>query len=626
MCKHQFSDPEKKCPHPHYGKSDYCIFHHGNVEKKKQVFSPALEAFLTSAEEDPGVQVFDMEGFIFPEIHFINRGFKKSVDFKAAQFSDTAYFWKAQFSGNADFRTAQFSGNAYFRATQFSGNADFREAQFSGNADFWATQVSGNANFREAQFSGNADFREAQVSGNAVFRATQFSGNADFRATQFSGNADFRSTQFIERSDFKYAVFHDEANFTEARFAFQKSLESTGIIFEGAVLEAAHLWGIDTLEGYQFNDAFLLGVSLAGKSICRCDFTGAVLKNIHTDGWRLDEETNTLTRFIYTDYRVESVTDEGGSTYKIYSPVEESRVPADGEFGGHDNPHFTLETYFYRPHLWNTSLNLPYLHRQAFLEYLSFFEHFAKIKNDLDVTVYKYPEGKKVRLSLEVEDETLQPQVEELLREYVNYIFKPLESIETEVVFRNPQLEESQKTELITDLKHSLGIVQHKMGFKFKQLSGLERKQTAQGLLQLTSPELKGIDELLAEQEILRHLVQLSITTFNARQIEVAATASARAEGINKTEAGFTIDRFTDVLDEIKGEIEEKWLACFQSELERIKVSLEADKIEEAKGRWETTWNWIKEMTSELSKYERIVQFAKMVSIALDGGDLGLVP
>ena len=95
-------------PHPHYGKSDYCIFHHGNVEKKKQVFSPALEAFLTSAEEDPGVQVFDMEGFIFPEIHFINRGFKKSVDFKAAQFSDTAYFWKAQFSGNADFRTAQF--------------------------------------------------------------------------------------------------------------------------------------------------------------------------------------------------------------------------------------------------------------------------------------------------------------------------------------------------------------------------------------------------------------------------------------------------------------------------------------------------------------------------------------
>ncbi|MEM8559989.1 MAG: hypothetical protein AAGG50_19405 [Bacteroidota bacterium] len=340
----------------------------------------------------------------------------------------------------------------------------------------------------------------------------------------------------------------------------------------GAVLEAAHLWGIDTLTRYDLRDAFVLGVSLAGKALVDCDFTGAVLKNVHTDGWQPDAQTLANTTYIYTDYEVVEEPDDDGTMRQVYRPLPESRVPADGTFGDADNPGFTLATYLSTPYRWNRALKFPRKLRQALLDYLNGFQHYAEtIAGVEDLEVHPFKEGQKIRLQFEVREEAQRSEVEALFEEYVQHAFRPVDQLREAVAFRNPDLSEQEKAIFLADYEEQVASTQRKAVQRYRQIEAAEQSEVAVRLAKLTGrPEDAAAIQQALSGTLIINAPQYQITAGGGdANVQIAVQIQNYPVAANDLD---DLDVLLDAVDELEAKQKEQvaeQIAALRAELQR---------------------------------------------------------
>ncbi len=483
----------KKCTHPVY-KDGFCIFHHPDIEGKKDLFHKALEDFIKKCESDDRIRGYDFTGFQFPEISFVNKKFIKYTDFSGSIFSGVAIFDKNTFSGDAYFNgskfsgytifigstfsrdaifsRSKFSGDTYFRGSKFSRDAYFKNIKFFRDSDFSENTFSEFAYFTGSKFSRKAYFRESRFLKDAVFIGSAFSGYTDFKGSIFSrdavfidnkffNNTDFIGTFFYNKTDFSGTVFRSFINFNESYIKMLKDINGQGINFERTVIEESVFWNINELEGYSFKNSFLLSISFADKELINCDFTGAVLDAVRTRGWKPDEATVSNTKYIYTDYEIEMELDENGLERKNYKAKEESRIPADGNFGEGDNIGFTIRDYLLEPYKWSYALNAPSVLRTAVINYVHFFTDFIRTTEGKDIEFNTKREGNKIRVEFSTGTKEDKVLLDEKFKEYVNNINKRFEDIKFD--FRNPAVSDIEKSILISDYKAQIAILQNKV-------------------------------------------------------------------------------------------------------------------------------------------------------------------
>ena len=641
----------------------------GDLKKNEELYQETVDAYIQACNEDEEITTYNFRELTFPKISFYKVYFIKAADFggttfsgdisfihaiflgevdfisatfladadfnsvafsinasfRDATFSGEVYFSYATFSGEVSFREATFSTDAYFREAVFSDEAYFISATFSGYADFSYASFFAEVSFREAVFSGDASFSLASFSAEAYFSYVTYSGEADFRSSTFLGSANFISATFSADTDFSEAKFeqrtfldncsfYDELHFESAKFAFLKLPPSHAgedeykpIRMDSTILEAAHLWSIDTLNHYSFKNAFILGVSLAGKSLNNCNFTGAVMKRVFTDGWNPDEETIKNTSYIYTDYRVVDKKDVGGNIKKMYVPLEESRVPADGFFGKGSNAGFTIKEYFYKPHEWNYALDLPAEMRTTILNAVQFFREYAEKAKNEHVDIETRTEGSKLRVIFQVESEEDRERVEGLFKEYVEKLFSVDEFI---VEFENPSLEEYEKAELqrrTTFLQNSTLIeTAHQM-----QLTQGAKEKFEEFLLPIVQAEDRIMTYSMRLLESAGKIGTKQVTAISAAKANAEAFASAKAT--QKTEITYKLGDFIDALDALNEELGERKVKRIQEDLEDVIKEVRANKEAEAKSRWEVTWSAIREITDFASKFPKVYELGHIV-------------
>jgi len=165
-----------RCGYPDCGREvkreGWCIFHLPNKsEVEASEFSVQLFAEKERAERDPGIEVIDFRGFIFPPGFMLPRGteVKKNVNLTKAIFEGIAHFSEVKFSGDALFDGATFSGDAWFGEATFSRDARFGGATFS-DVRFVRAVFAGGVFYAGCRFSRFADFRYVKFGDQAVFR------------------------------------------------------------------------------------------------------------------------------------------------------------------------------------------------------------------------------------------------------------------------------------------------------------------------------------------------------------------------------------------------------------------------------------------------------------------------
>ena len=622
----------------------------GKVDFREAAFTG--RAFFNNATFKSEV---DFREVAFSGAHFISTTFKNNVyfnsavfsgeaDFREVTFSDSAYFISASFhvdtdfreaafSGLADYREAAFLGLAYFNSTSFSGLADFREVKFSGLADFREAKFSGLADFREAKFSGSADFSSTMLLGDANFSRTFFMEDADFNYATFFGFADlsytwfsglayfisarftrstsFSSALFLNRVQFNNCTFQDEVHFDEALFAFLKHPPGSAgkdeyepIILEKAVLEAAHLWGIDTLSHYIFRDSFILGVSLAGKTLNNCDFTGAVMKRVFTDGWQPDKATIKNTKYIYTDYKKEEQVDEEGNTREAYVALEESRVPADGFFGEGSNAGFTIKDYFHRPYEWNYALPLPPEFRNTILQTIRFFQEYLLKTRGEEVDIMTQKEGGKIRLVFMVEKEADREHVEPVFKDYIRKLFDPLNDFEVE--FHDVALSDFEKAELQRKVSLMQRDTRAEIAFR-RELALIEKRdeefvaKITEALTPIVTSDNQFIIKLI---EASKPSGNIQVTQQNTQQVEQNVTVT------NTTEIRLELGDLSDILEEAFEKSGNKKFDRLRKEVDELLEKVDTLPKEEAGSRFMAVAKKVADITGFMSDLPAAAEFA----------------
>lgn len=474
------------CHRPVHQDHGFCVFHSKKVEEKRKAFLTALTGYIENVEGNEEQKTYEFIGFIFPEIHFHNIIFKKDADFRESQFSGFADFSGSKFLGLADFRESQFAGNVTFRDSQFAGKVTFTRCDFASKTNFINCQFSGTIDFTNNQLHGNTDFRMskylryANFCDNKFYRYTnfgesQFIGNSDFSRNQFSMTTCFMKIKFFQRFECSQAVFHNEVFFSNTHFAYLKNVgggETTGMHWEGAVLQEASLWGIKELTNHSFRDAFLLSISLAGKRLVNCDFTGAVFDAVHTRGWEPDPATLDNTKYIYTDYTVEPDPDNPERT--LYTPVLESRVPGDGEFGVGPNAGFTLKEFLKQPFVWSITPNIPLHLRTAVGNYFRFFADYVRVTEGIPVDIATHAEGQRIRVEFRCETATDKEHIKPWFEKYLLLLKQKPEDIRPEN--HNPAATADEREMMIIDLRHQVSTLQTKISYTERLLQKEEEK------------------------------------------------------------------------------------------------------------------------------------------------------
>lgn len=443
------------------------------------------------------------------ESNFSFTSFAGQTDFNFSSFSGNADFSSASFAGDADFSFASFTGYTNFSFNSFTGYANFgyasftwyvdiSSALFAGNADFVSASFARNADFSSASFVGPTDFGDASFSGYAYFRSASFTGYANFSSAKFADVLDFTNVVCKERVDFKGATFTNEVRMEGAEMSFLKNLDAKGVDLSEAVLEETHFYGIPTLERYNFRGAFLLSLSLAGKSLVGCDLSGAVIGGVHTQGWQPDADTLARTTHIYTDYTTATTTDEHGNERTTYHAIETSRVPAEGNFGHGDNEGFTIQNYLHEPVKWSYSPDLPTEIRSGFLSYIQFFTDFAKATANKEIEIRTRTEGKRVRVEFITASAEDKAFIENEFKKYINNLGEKFENLDITVSESMSEVEkdlfmikyENQINNLRTELKYT------------QRLLASERRYNR--TLERTNDILAGnVDKLLPSTTIL---------------------------------------------------------------------------------------------------------------------------
>ena len=620
------------------------------------LFRKTVKDYIKACDEDDEVEYYNFSELTFPEISFEKEEFLKVANFKSASFGGLTIFNDASFSREANFKSASFSqGTSFneasflsegnFRSVSFSRIADFELVSFSDDVDFSGVSFSGEAIFESASFGGLTIFNDASFSREANFDFASFLKNAFFQFSHFSFNTGFRNASFLDTihfesvsfggsTHFNQASFSEEALFTQASFSslsvftgakFNERINFTKCTFGGevyfdkaffpilsnppsfagndeykpvnlseTVLEAAYIGDIDVLHQYIFKEAVILGVSLAGKKLIDCDFTGAVMKRVYTDEWEPDEATIKNTKYIYTDYRWEELEDEEGNKRKVRVALEESRVPADGFFGEGDNEGFTIKEYFHRPYEWNYALDLPLELRSTILNAVQFFREYAEKAKNEHVDIATRPEGKKVRIIFQVESEKDRERVEGLFREYVEKLFSAEEFV---LEIENQSLEEYEILELQrkTNFLHQSLIVE--LGHQMQLVQGAK-----EGLVKSLSPIVDAESIMAYTERLVDKMGDIGIKQLTVSS-ESKSEASATATAINKTEVSISVQELIGELEKMKGNEELKdMIEVLQQELKEIRDDAKAGKAKEARERWAFAGKTIQGMVETGSK------------------------
>jgi len=206
------------------------------------------------------------------KVYLANYNFKKDVDFSNTNFNSHQYgsvdvlfphvafekdanFYGAFFfdSVNINFRGAQFSDSAKFDGVEFGGFVGFYNVHFDGTVDFQSTTFThkDGAAFDKSAFWGEADFRNIQVSYKATFESVVFKKETDFSNAELK-NVFFNSDTFESTAKFNEArmthvsfnsaafsgtVFFDDVNFSlYAGFRSIGMTNKTNISFKNAHL------------------------------------------------------------------------------------------------------------------------------------------------------------------------------------------------------------------------------------------------------------------------------------------------------------------------------------------------------------------------------------------------------
>lgn len=471
-----------------------------------------------------GISYFKLSAFL-GNSDFRSSTFSEYADFRSSKFTGNVYFTEVAFLDNAYFRSSVFSSFVSFKSNGFSKNIDCSKTIFSGQVDFTDTEFLGEVNFQLDVFRGALNFTNSTFFGDTNyqhseftrevdcssvtfvqdvnFSDTKFSGRAKFNKTSFQQGCYFKSAQFLEDIDFSDATFNDRLEFHSARFqnelnlkgaflSFLKSLDKRGCNLDGAILEETHFFGIDKLENISFKNTFLLSLNLSSKELLNCDLTGAMIGAVQTRGWKPDKATLRNTKYIYTDFNIIN-NSEPKFSYQI---IENSRVPADGEFGIGDNEGFTLADYLHDPIKWSYALPLPKEIRTGFLNYIRFFEDFLRVTENEEVEIQPKREGKKVRVEFMIDNFEKKQSIQELFGRYMRNITE--DNSDFYIDFRRSKADALEQEILIIDYKNQIRQLQNDLENKIllikqkqKTIELLEEKN----LLQKRINVLEGIQK-----------------------------------------------------------------------------------------------------------------------------------
>ncbi len=295
-----------------------------------------------------------LENSFFSDVKVIGNSFLFWTDFTSSTFKEESEFISNSFFNHTTFHKTIFEERAKFVKNSFFRNIFFKNSKFLGETQF--TQV---------KFSNYVDFRKCNFSDDTIFSRCVFK-YANFKKASFLGDITFGYCKVVKKIDLTETIFQKEIGITNTSIRYLKGIQAQETDLSGSVIETANFGDLDKLEKFNFKDAFLISVSLDGKQISDCNFTGAVLNMISARHCILDEQTVSNTKYIYSDYRKEKTLDEDKEEYEVFTPDYESRIPADGFFGDENNKDFTLKEYLYEPYKMNFSISIP-----SFFERLS---------------------------------------------------------------------------------------------------------------------------------------------------------------------------------------------------------------------------------------------------------------
>jgi len=275
---------------------------------------------------------------------------------------------------------------------------------------------------------------------------------------------------FIDRALFIDTKFHGILVLDNANIRLIDKLQVKGVSLDGAIIEEANFWRVKRLEGYSFKDSFLLSISFADREIIDCDFTGALFDAVHTRGWKPDDLTIKKTKYIYTDYE----SDEATGKLKV---IEDSRVPASGNFGEGENKGFDITDFLKDRFKWSRSISVPIHLRTAVQNYIKFFEDFMKISEGIDVEVHTKIEGERLRVEFLTETRKDKESIEGYFQEYLKKANET--NVEKLDIKFNERSTASKivKDKLIIDLKNQIRNFQTQLSYTEKLLeSEIEKK------------------------------------------------------------------------------------------------------------------------------------------------------
>ncbi len=522
---------------------------------------------------------------IFREARFL-----KIADFNETLFEDDVDFMKAFFSSKANFVDARMKKGAEFSESVFADVADFSKCKFDQSTDFRGTHFKGDTSFHASRFSELASFWMSTFSGNAILSEANFAGNAIFWMSDFEGIADFRKTSFQQRAEFKGATFHNELMLNQSRLQFLKELDAAGVDMEGTILNASQFWGVTRLEGYSFRDAVLLANNFSGKEFIDCDFTGATFDAVNTRDWTIDDATISKTKYIFTNYVKESELDEYGEKRDIYKPIEDSRIPATGNFNEGVNKGFTLNEVFKQWKHKYVLFETPKLLHGPMMQYMGMFSAFVRSVYKEDVLALCHPEGENLRVHLHAANPAAFSLLDARVSEFLKEVFLK------DHITLDVQLEGIERELALHQFTTAIEFLHTSITMLLTQGSDDVRKSVLDGLSRLVrdweilSPEVSKGDEQL--HAFLAEAFQPPPPPPPSEPVivEVPVESKAPAETVAPTrqmdldtfiEVKFSFDDLEDVLLRVKDAIPTLAVKIngIQREINRVRDEKEDEKL-----------------------------------------------
>jgi hypothetical protein len=125
-----------------------------------------------------------------------------------------------------------------------------------------------------------------------------------------------------------------------------------------------------------------------------------------------------------------------GSKRRTYSPVAESRVPAEGNFGEGEHLNFTFADYLREPVRMNVALSVPPLLRTAVTNYLQLFTDFLQVTQGIPVELRTRLEGSKLRVEFLAQTEEDLGAIRQSFDEYQRNAGRNFEELKLHIAFR----------------------------------------------------------------------------------------------------------------------------------------------------------------------------------------------